>query len=119
MKKKKEKVSTGRSGAPTIMSLEYIQAKKDYDKLGGLGRSEFESKIKNMSDCDISNFMPKMGLRPCGERRVMIMALMKKYDESVNMFKRQEVIAQSPQNQFRPDSNIQDNYREFVEKFRS
>lgn len=118
MKKTKQKVSTGRAGAPVIMSLEYIQAKKDFEKFGGLSRADFESKLRSMSDCDISNFMPKLGIRPCGERRTMIMAIMKKYDEASVIFKRQESIAATPQNNLEPTASVQDNYRDFVEKFK-
>jgi len=118
MKKKKEKTSSGRVGAPMIMSLEYIQAQKELKKFEGLNRVQVEAKIKSMSNCDITNYMSKIGLRPNGDRRMMYMAIMKKFDECVVCFERQESIAAMPQNSFEPTASVQDNYRDFVEKFK-
>ena len=117
MKKKIAKVATGRVGSPVVLSLEYLQAKKKFSLFEGLSRDEYEAKIKGMSNCDISTYAAKIGLRPTGERRMLTMNLLKEYDNAARALQRygdESFAAVAPETR-----EVNENYETFIAAFKS
>ncbi len=117
MKKKIDQVATGRTGNPVILSLDYAQAKKKMNLFEGQTRAEYEAKIKAMSNCDLSNYASKIGLRPSGERRMLTLGMMKAYDDaarSVERYSDQSFAVASPETR-----EINENFEKFISTFKS
>lgn len=115
MKNKVSTVATGRVGNPIVFSLEYLEAEKRMTVFGGQSRDEYEAKIKLMSNCDLSNYASKIGLRPTGERRLLTVNLLKEYDNAVRTLERfgKSFASASPEVR-----EVDDNYDKFIAKFK-
>ena len=117
MKSKKQKVSAGVVGETPFISLEETLAKREFDKFGASDKTEYSQKIEKMAESELFHHATNMGLRPSGNKKLLILNLNNLFAEAKSRyakFKGDNCVSDSSASKY-----AQESYDIFMNTFRS